>query len=96
MGLVVRLPTVSSQILEIVDYIATDSLIAALNWLDAIEAAFDMLSSQPLLGQELQTKHLGTVRCHVVGAYVIYYKPISGGVEILRVLHGARDLNRLT
>jgi plasmid stabilization system protein ParE len=38
---------------------------------------------------------LGTVRCHVLGAYVIYYQPIPGGIEILRVLHGARNLENL-
>lgn len=26
--------------------------------------------------------------------YVIFYKPARGGIEVVRVLHGARDLNR--
>jgi toxin ParE1/3/4 len=27
-----------------------------------------------------------------VGRYVIFYLPIPGGVQIVRVLHGARDI----
>ena len=28
-------------------------------------------------------------------SYVIVYRPIMGGVELVRVVHGARDLERL-
>jgi len=28
-------------------------------------------------------------------SYLIFYRPIAEGVEIYRVLHGARDLRRL-
>jgi toxin ParE1/3/4 len=27
-----------------------------------------------------------------VGNYLIFYRPISDGIEIVRVLHGARDI----
>jgi toxin ParE1/3/4 len=26
-----------------------------------------------------------------VGNYVIYYRPIDGGIEVVRVLHGPRE-----
>jgi plasmid stabilization system protein ParE len=35
------------------------------------------------------------VRRHVVGNYLIYYRPIADGVEILHVVHGARDQDRI-
>lgn len=28
-------------------------------------------------------------------AYLIFYRPIARGVEIVRVLHGARDISRI-
>jgi plasmid stabilization system protein ParE len=28
-------------------------------------------------------------------SYVIVYRPIMGGVELVRVVHGARDLDRV-
>jgi len=27
--------------------------------------------------------------------YLIFYRPVEGGIEILRVVHGARDLENL-
>jgi toxin ParE1/3/4 len=29
-----------------------------------------------------------------VGRYVVFYRPSSNGIEIVRVLHGARDLEQ--
>jgi len=33
------------------------------------------------------------LRSFPVGRYVIYYRSLPNGVEIVRVLHSARDLN---
>jgi toxin ParE1/3/4 len=27
--------------------------------------------------------------------YLIFYRPIGGGIDVLRVLHGARDIDRI-
>ncbi len=35
------------------------------------------------------------LRCYSVGNYVIYYRPAKDGIEVARVLHGARDVDRL-
>ena len=35
------------------------------------------------------------LRSFPVGNYVIFYQPISDGVEIVRVLHGSRDIESL-
>jgi len=36
-----------------------------------------------------------TLRSVAVGDYLIIYRPIEGGIEIVRVLHGRRDINAL-
>jgi toxin ParE1/3/4 len=36
-----------------------------------------------------------SLRSFVVDRYVIFYLPIPKGIEVVRVLHGARDLNAL-
>jgi toxin ParE1/3/4 len=95
MGLVDKLPEAKASLQSIVDRIAEDNLPAALNWLQEIESVFGLLSTQPLMGQELVTKRLGKLRHHVFGNYLIYYRPISGGVQILDVIHAARDQDRL-
>lgn len=95
MEIVVKLPKVRAQLNQIVDYIADDNPSATFKWLADIESTFDLLSTQPLMGQEVQTKLLGIVRRHAFGKYSIYYQPITGGVDILRVIHSARDQERL-
>jgi toxin ParE1/3/4 len=32
------------------------------------------------------------VRSFPVGNYLIFYRPVNQGIEVLRVLHGARDI----
>ena len=29
------------------------------------------------------------------GKYLVFYRPIEGGIEVLRILHGARDITRI-
>lgn len=95
MGIVERLPEAQASLNSIVDRIADANLPAALNWLQEIEALFSLLSTQPLMGYELGTKRLGKVRLHAFGNYVIYYRPITDGAQILEVIHAARDQDRL-
>ena len=35
------------------------------------------------------------LRSFPVGRYVLFYRPIKGGIEVARVLHGMRDLDRI-
>jgi toxin ParE1/3/4 len=35
------------------------------------------------------------LRCHPVGNYLIFFFPLEDGVDIVRVLHGSRDIERL-
>jgi toxin ParE1/3/4 len=35
------------------------------------------------------------LRSVAVGSYLIIYRPIEGGIEIVRVLHGRRDIGAL-
>jgi toxin ParE1/3/4 len=35
------------------------------------------------------------LRCFVVSPYVVFYRPIEDTIEVLRVLHGARDISSL-
>jgi toxin ParE1/3/4 len=36
-----------------------------------------------------------TLRSQPVGNYLIFYLPLEDGVDIIRVLHGSRDMARL-
>ncbi len=95
MAQVIKTPDAQIDLDRIVSYIAQDNLLAALRWLDEIEQLFTLLAEQPGLGQRLLTRRFGEVRRHIIGNYLIYYRPIVEGVGILRVVHGAREQESL-
>lgn len=80
---------------DVVESIARDNLTAALEWLERIESLIELLASRPALGQRMVTRRFGEVRQHVAGNYVVYYRLADDGLQILRVLHGARDQESL-
>jgi len=76
---------------EIWSYIAQDNPDAADKFIRALVSRFPKLAAMPELGRqrdELTTR----LRSFPVGRHVIFYRPMENGVEIVRVLHGARDL----
>ncbi len=94
MGLVARTAQAEEDLIEIWTYIAQDSFIAADQVLDDIEAKFYMLADNPQMGR-LRPDIAPELRYFTVAKYLILYRTISGGVQIVRVIHGARDLPRL-
>ena len=80
-----------SDLDEIWFYIAQDNVDAADRFLGAIVSRFPKLAAMPQIGRarrELSPR----LRSFPVGRYIIFYRLIEKGVEIARVLHGARDL----
>jgi toxin ParE1/3/4 len=71
-------------------YIANDNPQAADEWLAKVEHRCRLLGDHPLLGQEREDL-TPALRFLPVGNYLIFYVPLSDGVEIVRVIHGARD-----
>lgn len=83
------------DLIRIVSYIAADNPSAAFRWLEETKAVCELLAAEPEIGQAIKTRRFGTIRRHVAGNYLIYYRQLAGGVEILLVSHGARDQGRL-
>lgn len=76
---------------EIAEYIARDSSAAAAKLLDKLEARCRALAQMPESGVPRDEIAPG-VRSAAVGKYVIFYCYADEGTEILRVLHGSRDV----
>lgn len=75
---------------EIWFYIAQDNPDAADKLIRAIVSRFVALASMPLMGR-LREELSANLRSFAVSGYVIFYRPMQKGAEIVRVLHGARD-----
>ena len=74
------------------NYIAMDDPYAAGRVVQAFEANTTLLAAQPELGQ--YKPRLRGLRLWVVTefpSYLMFYREREGQVEIVRVLHGARD-----
>lgn len=87
-------PLAQADIDEIWDHIARDSVPHADRFVDRIERRFALLADNPRLGvarDDLRPglRHFAHVR------YLIYYRPIRGGIEVIRVVHGARRQDAL-
>ncbi len=76
-------------------HIAQDNPEAASKQLDAIERKCLLLRQYPKIGRSRNDIRKG-LRTFPCDAYIIFYREISGGIEVVRVVHGARDLRRLT
>ena len=75
---------------EIWHYIARDNLTAADKLIDTIAEKCFMLASSSEMGQ-LRPDLGVALRCVSIGNYVLFFHPIAEGIEVVRVLHGARD-----
>ena len=54
---------------------------------------FQLLAERPHLGRS--SSYAPNLRRFAMPPYIIFYRPIEGGVEIVRVLHGARNLGEV-
>jgi toxin ParE1/3/4 len=90
--------TLSNQarqdLIAIWEYIADDSPVAADRLLDTLEARIERLADHPFLGPA-RPDIAPDLRYLISGNYLILYRVLGEVVEIVRVLHGARDLAAL-
>lgn len=76
-------------------HIATDSPANADRFLDRLaDVATGTLAVAPLSGREREELGDG-LRSLPVENYLIFYRVRDGAVEVLRILHGARDLGAI-
>lgn len=72
----------------------------AIQFLDAAEKAFVALAKMPGMGRVRRFPHaeLGALRSWSIPGferYLIFYRALSDGIEVIRVIHGMRNLDRI-
>lgn len=91
---ILKSPEAENDLDEIWLYIAQDNPFYADKLLDEIEEASLKLAQFAHMGRNRDELHFG-LQSFPVGMYLIFYMPISGGINIIRVLHGMRDIDAL-
>ncbi len=85
-------PEAERDLDEIWWYIAQDSPTSADKLLDEIEETSHKLARFKNMGRNRDELYPG-LQSFPVGKYLIFYMPISDGIEIIRVLHGMMDID---
>jgi toxin ParE1/3/4 len=94
MSTVVVRPRALADLAEIWAYIADDSPDRADAFVDLIDSKFQSLSRRPGMGRR-RPELSSDIRSLAVGRYVVFYLPLSRGIEVVRVLHGSRDIESI-
>lgn len=94
-------PAAARDLDEQAAYLAQEaSLETALRFYDDASATFENLARMPGMGERRESGHprlaeLRVWRVEGFEKHLIFYQPADDGIEIIRVLHGARDIDRI-
>lgn len=97
--MIVRRPLADVDLLEQAEYIAREDPGAARRLLVAAERTYAMLERVPRMGRivPLRNPRLRELRMRAATGFpnqIVFYRTIPGGIDVVRVLHAARDLPR--
>ena len=87
-------PLAVTDIEEIADYTAQHDASAAQRWIEDIRQRCHALGRMPGMGVS-RAEVRPELRVFPVGKYMIFYRQVARGVEIIRVVHGARRWQEL-
>lgn len=87
-------PPAIQDLQAITDYFAATSVEAGEKFLSKFEAWCQKLRAFPAIGKRYDGLYLG-LRGIVIDEYILFYQVTDDVVEIVRVVHGKRDLMAL-
>jgi toxin ParE1/3/4 len=92
---IVQRPLAEQDIVNQALHIYRDNPAAARRFLAAVDQALAMLLNLPGIGAprhhgKIEGLRMGRVRGF--GKYLIFYREIADGIEVIRVLHSSRDI----
>jgi toxin ParE1/3/4 len=96
-GVLLIKPQVYFDLDEIAAWMQRDDPKVALRFLDAAEATFQSLAEFPGMGAPFRVRNprWASLRSFPIQGFpnhLVFYVPIAGGIDVVRVLHGARNL----
>ncbi|MEO7854369.1 MAG: type II toxin-antitoxin system RelE/ParE family toxin [Rubrivivax sp.] len=60
--------------------------------MDRLDEKFALWATQPTMGRGRDEVSPG-IRSLAFGRYVVFFEPMSDGIDVVRVLHGSRDID---
>jgi toxin ParE1/3/4 len=82
------------DLVEIGGYIALDSERQAESFVASLQTKASQIAKAPRIYRARDDLSPG-LRSAAFGSYLLLFREVSAGIEILHIVHGARDLKRL-
>ena len=95
---IVKSAEAAADIVEAAKFIAEDNLNAALQFAEAVDESLNVLASFPTIGAIREFGDLGEFRMWIVKGfpnYLLFYKTTATEITLVRLIHSARDFNRI-
>jgi toxin ParE1/3/4 len=97
---VAKTPQAEADLLDHFTFIGADRPAAAFRFIEAANKAFQSLARMPGMGGKWQggrrqTRGLRVWPIPRFRKYLIFYRELENGIEVVRVLYGSRNLDRL-
>ncbi|WP_347986660.1 type II toxin-antitoxin system RelE/ParE family toxin [Methylomonas sp. AM2-LC] len=86
-------PLARNDLKEIRDFISLDKPGVASKYMAILKQKCELLANSPQLG--IQRAEYCNLYKFPVDSYLIFYRPSQTGIEVIRVLHGNRDIDRI-
>ncbi|MHA1283644.1 MAG: type II toxin-antitoxin system RelE/ParE family toxin [Promethearchaeota archaeon] len=78
---------------EIIEYIAQDSIEFAISFYEQIKKKVENLIRFPRIGRKVPEYNDSNIRELIFKNYRLIYKIIDDKIQIIRLIHGSRNLN---
>jgi len=78
----------------ILDYLDSQSAQAADRFAVKFDEMCNLHATHPQIGASSE-EYAPKLRHFTVWNYAIFYRPIDDGIELIRIIHGARDIPKL-
>lgn len=98
--MIFRRPQAIAAIIEQAAYIGEESPAAAERFLDAVESTLKHLERMPYLGSPYLSSNprlanLRVMRVESFANHLLFYQAQANAIELVHLLHGARDINQV-
>jgi toxin ParE1/3/4 len=94
MARILRTEQAQQDLEAIMDYLDRQGIEFGDRFATKFEEVCELHAKHPQLGASSE-EYAPNLRHFTVWNYAIFYRPIEGGIELVRMIHGARDIPKL-
>jgi toxin ParE1/3/4 len=98
MSHILRRPGVDDDVYFLALYLLEQNEVAARRFVDAVEVTLKEMAIRPGMGSpklyDDPPKDVRSWAVHGFPNHLIYYIPLPDGIDVLSIMHGARDVQR--